>query len=46
MDYKERYEQWLIDDFFDETARKELAALTDEKIEDCFYSGLEFSTGS
>lgn len=46
MDYKDRYEQWLSDDFFDETTRKELAALTDEKeIEDRFYRDLEFGTG-
>lgn len=46
MDYKDRYEQWLNDDFFDETTRKELSALTDEKeIEDRFYRDLEFGTG-
>lgn len=46
MNYKERYEQWLNDAFFDETTRKELATLTDEKeIEDRFYRDLEFGTG-
>lgn len=46
MDYKDRYEQWLKDDFFDEATRKELAALTDDKeIEDRFYRDLEFGTG-
>ena len=46
MNYKEIYEQWLNDVFFDETTRKELAALTDEKeIEDRFYRDLEFGTG-
>lgn len=46
MNYKDRYEQWLNDDFFDEATRKELAALTDDKeIEDCFYRDLEFGTG-
>lgn len=46
MNYKERYEQWLKDDFFDEATRRELAALTDEKeIEDRFYRDLEFGTG-
>lgn len=46
MNYKERYEQWLTDDFFDEATRRELAALTDEKeIEDRFYRDLEFGTG-
>ena len=46
MNYKERYEQWLTDDFFDEATRRELAVLTDEKeIEDRFYRDLEFGTG-
>lgn len=46
MNYKDRYEQWLRDDFFDENTRKELSALTDEKeIEDRFYRDLEFGTG-
>lgn len=46
MNYKDRYEQWLNDDFFDEVTRKELSALTDEKeIEDRFYRDLEFGTG-
>lgn len=46
MNYKERYKQWLTDDFFDEATRKELSSLTDEKeIEDCFYRDLEFGTG-
>lgn len=46
MDYRERYEHRLHNDFFDETLRKELVALTDEKeIEDRFYRDLEFGTG-
>lgn len=46
MNYKDRYKQWLNDDFFDEITRKELSALTDEKeIEDRFYRDLEFGTG-
>ena len=46
MSYKERYEQWLNDEFFDEATRKELEAITDEKeIEDRFYRDLEFGTG-
>ena len=41
MSYKERYEQWLNDEFFDEVTRKELEAITDEKeIEDRFYRDL------
>lgn len=44
--YVERYEQWLNGSFFDETTRKELTALSDEKeIEDRFYRDLEFGTG-
>lgn len=46
MSYKERYEQWLKDEFFDETTRKELEAINNEKeIEDRFYRDLEFGTG-
>lgn len=46
MSYKERYEQWLNDEFFDEVTRKELEAIKDEKeIEDRFYRDLEFGTG-
>lgn len=46
MFYKEKYEQWLYDDFFDEATHAELKSLTDEKeIEDRFYRDLEFGTG-
>lgn len=46
MDYKEKYNQWLNDEFFDEATRRELKSLTDEKeIEDRFYRDLEFGTG-
>ena len=46
MSYRERYEQWLNDEFFDEATRRELKSLTDEKeIEDRFYRDLEFGTG-
>lgn len=46
MDYRETYELWKNDPCFDETDRKELALLTDEKeIEDRFYKELEFGTG-
>jgi len=45
-DYKERYEFWKTNAFFDEATRAELSALTDEKeIEDRFYRDLEFGTG-
>ena len=46
MSYKEIYEQWCTDEYFDEKTREELKALTDEKeIEDRFYRSLEFGTG-
>lgn len=46
MNYKEKYEWWITDEFIDESIRKELAVLTDEKeIEDRFYRNLEFGTG-
>lgn len=45
MTYRERYEQWLGASWLDETSRRELAALSDEKeIEDRFYRDLEFGT--
>ena len=45
-DYREKYEFWKNDPFFDDQTRAELAALTDEKeIEDRFYRDLEFGTG-
>ncbi len=45
-DYRQKYELWKSDPFFDEATRTELAALTDEKeIEDRFYRDLEFGTG-
>ena len=46
MGYKETYEIWSKDPYFDETTRAELLAITDEKeIEDRFYKDLEFGTG-
>lgn len=46
MNYRDRYEQWLNDKFFDDATRRKLANMTDEKeIEDCFYQDLEFGTG-
>ena len=46
MNYKDRYKQWLTDEFFDKSTRKELSALIDEKeVEDRFYRDLEFGTG-
>ncbi|MBR5755971.1 MAG: phospho-sugar mutase, partial [Firmicutes bacterium] len=46
MGYKDTFEIWKNDPFFDEKDREELAKLTDEKeIEDRFYRDLEFGTG-
>ncbi|MGN1047725.1 MAG: phospho-sugar mutase, partial [Eubacteriales bacterium] len=46
MGYREIYEQWLSDDYFDAETHNELRALNDEKeIEDRFYRDLSFGTG-
>ena len=47
MDYKDQYNFWLEDDYFDEDTKKELLAIrNDEKeVEDRFYRDLEFGTG-
>ncbi len=47
MGYREIYEKWCTDDYFDEATKAELKALEgDEKeIEDRFYCQLEFGTG-
>lgn len=46
MGYKEIFEKWRDDPYFDAGDRAELSALTDEKdIEDRFYKELEFGTG-
>lgn len=43
MDYKERYNEWLL---FDDDTKQELLIITDEKeIEDRFYKDLAFGTG-
>lgn len=45
MDYRERYQLWLDDPYFDEETKSELRGLTDEdEIEDRFYQDLEFGT--
>ena len=46
MDYKQAYEKWCSDPYFDEATREELKSLAgDEKeIEDRFYRTLEFGT--
>lgn len=47
MNYKEQYQFWLEDDYFDAKTKEELKAIAnDEKeIEDRFYRELEFGTG-
>ena len=47
MGYKETYQFWLEDDYFDAKTKEELKAIAgDEKeIEDRFYRELEFGTG-
>ena len=46
MTYKEKYSQWLENDFFDEETRKDLLSIKDDEaeIEDRFYKDLEFGT--
>lgn len=45
MRYRETYELWTTDEYFDEITRQELIAITDEKeIEDRFYADLKFGT--
>ena len=47
MSYREIYESWLENPYFDEETKKELRALKDDEkeIEDRFYRQLEFGTG-
>ncbi len=47
MGYKEQFEFWLEDSYFDEGTKQELLAIrNDEKeIEDRFYKELAFGTG-
>ncbi|MBO5056602.1 MAG: phospho-sugar mutase [Lachnospiraceae bacterium] len=47
MSYKEQYDFWLNDSYFDELTKEELRSIAgDEKeIEDRFYKELEFGTG-
>ncbi len=46
MGYKETYEKWITDPYFDEETKKELLAIKDDEaeIEDRFYKQLEFGT--
>ncbi|MCR5847354.1 MAG: phospho-sugar mutase [Lachnospiraceae bacterium] len=47
MDYREQFNFWLEDDYFDEDTKKELLAIRndDTEVEDRFYRDLEFGTG-
>ena len=46
MDYKEIYNQWLENPYFDEATKEELKAIKDDKneIKERFYMDLEFGT--
>lgn len=46
MDYREKYESWLNNDFFDDETKKELESIkdSDEEIKDRFYTDLKFGT--
>ncbi len=47
MDYRQAYEQWISDPYFDSETKKELESIRDneKEIEDRFYKDLEFGTG-
>lgn len=46
MNYLEKYNQWIENEYFDEATRQELTDLkgNDEEIKDRFYKNLEFGT--
>jgi phosphoglucomutase len=45
MDYREKYNFWLSDKYFDDETKAELKSIKDEKeIEDRFYTDLKFGT--
>ena len=46
MDYRQEYEKWCNDPYFDDQTREELKAIAgdDKEIEDRFYRTLEFGT--
>ena len=47
MSYKDTYNDWLQNPYFDEATKEELRAIADDEkeIEDRFYRQLEFGTG-
>lgn len=47
MDYKQRYLEWLNDDYFDAETKAELKSIEndDKEIQERFYKDLEFGTG-
>lgn len=45
MHYREKYETWLNEPFFDEAFKEELLGLSEDEIEDRFYRDLAFGTG-
>ena len=46
MEYRERYEGWLSDPYFDEATKEELRSIAsdDNEIKERFYRDLEFGT--
>lgn len=45
MNYRDKYNYWVENDYFDEDTRMELKGITDDKeIEDRFYTDLSFGT--
>ena len=46
MDYKEVYEQWIANPYFDEATKEELKSIAEDEneIKECFYMDLEFGT--
>ena len=46
MEYRERYEEWMNNPYFDEATREELKKIADDdnEIKERFYKDLEFGT--
>jgi len=46
-DYKDKYNEWLLSEYFDEKTKAELLSISDneKEIEDRFYKDLDFGTG-